>query len=210
MHLCYHIGNSQSDHEWRQGRTILLLRPIHQLTQNGRSLIIRLPADEGPWGCCGGRWWFCHSWTLPRVVNAHWLIRSKSFLLHFFCLLNFNNKENVGHFKSIGRQLFLTQRIMGFSTMNCTSSGRINFDFFFFPHVFIYMWLYFHWYRIKSAFYWPCVCVLFASHELWHYRNENCCFPGQSRTEFAGINEQSIILSLEAWRWGRHSDLLLE
>lgn len=112
-------------------------------------------------GCCPARGGRCGTW-LPQHrhgQSAKLGEAAASFSLHFSVLPNFNVKENVGHFKSIGRQLFLTQRIMGFSTMNCTSSGRINFDFFF-PHVFIYMWLYFHWYRIKSAFYWPGLLVL--------------------------------------------------
>lgn len=147
MHLCYHIWNPCSDHEQHEGRRPISL-PAGHLTSAHTERMLPCPRRKV---------WDVAAPSLPRAVKLG--EAAASFSLHFSVLPNFNVKENVGHFKSIGRQLFLTQRIMGFSTMNCTSSGRINFDFFF-PHVFIYMWLYFHWYRIKSAFYWPCLLVL--------------------------------------------------
>lgn len=115
----------------------------------------------------------------------------------------------MGHFKSIGRQLFLTQRIMGFSTMNCTSSGRINFDFFFSTRLYLHVAIFSLIQNKKCILLTLCSCVV-ASHEIWHHRRESCCFPGQSRTEFSGINEQSIILFLGGLGVGKHTDLLLE
>lgn len=50
-------------------------------------------------------WLPCHFWTLLWVVDWNWLICSK-LLVALFCLLKFNNKENVGHFKALADNCF--------------------------------------------------------------------------------------------------------
>lgn len=163
-------------------------------------------------GCCPARGGRCGTW-LPHHFHrqsAKLGEAAASFSLHFSVLPNFNVKENVGHFKSIGRQLFLTQRIMGFSTMNCTSSGRINFDFFFSTRLYLHVAIFSLIQNKKCILLTLSSCVA-ASHELWHHKSKSSCFPGQSRTWFVGVNEQNAILFLGGLGMGGwHIDLLLE
>lgn len=84
---------------------------------------------------------------------------------------------------------------MGFSTMNCTSSGRINVDFFFSTRLYLHVAIFSLIQNKKCILLTLCVCVV-TSLELWHHKSDSSCFPGQSRTQFVKINEQNIILFL--------------
>lgn len=180
MHLCYHIWNPCSDHEQHEGRRPISL-PAGHLTSAHTERMLPCPRRKV---------WDVAAPSLPRAVKLG--EAAASFSLHFSVLPNFNVKENVGHFKSIGRQLFLTQRIMGFSTMNCTSSGRINFDFFFSTRLYLHVAIFSLIQNKKCILLTLSSCVA-ASHELWHHKSKSSCFPGQSRMWFVGVNEQNAI-----------------
>lgn len=82
---------------------------------------------------------------------------------------------------------------MGFSTMNCTSSGRINVDFFFSTRLYLHVAIFSLIQNKKCILLTLSVCVLTF---LEHHKSHSSCFPDQSRTQFVEINEQNIVLFL--------------